>query len=145
MIAYASRRLKPSEKNYPVHKQEFLALKWAVTEKFSDYLLGSVFTAYTDNNPLTYVLRSAKLDAAGHRWFAELANYHFSICYRSGKKNLDADPLSHINWPGDSRSMRHLTWVMLFWGPSKLTFHFFPGSVVSFLLTPRCHCHSRFF
>ena len=101
VIAYASRRLKPSEKNYPVHKQEFLALKWAVTEKFSDYLLGSVFTAYTDNNPLTYVLGSAKLDAAGHRWVAELANYHFSICYRSGKLNLDADPLSRIIWPGD--------------------------------------------
>ena len=101
VLAYASRRLKPSEKNYPVHKQEFLALKWAVTEEFSDYLLGSVSTAYTDNNPLTYVLGSAKLDAARHRWVAELANYHFSICYRSGRKNLDADPLSRINWPGD--------------------------------------------
>ena len=56
VIAYASQQLKPSEKNYPVHKQEFLALKWAVTDKFSDHLLGSVFTAYTDNNPLTYVL-----------------------------------------------------------------------------------------
>ena len=56
VIAYASQQLKPSEKNYPVHKQEFLALKWVVTDKFSDYLLGSVFTAYTDNNPLTYVL-----------------------------------------------------------------------------------------
>ena len=31
VISFASRSLKPSEKNYPAHKLEFLALKWAVT------------------------------------------------------------------------------------------------------------------
>ena len=36
VISYASRRLSPSERNYPVHKLEFLALKWAVTDKFHD-------------------------------------------------------------------------------------------------------------
>jgi len=36
VLAYASRTLTPSEKNYHMHagKLEFLALKWAVTEKF---------------------------------------------------------------------------------------------------------------
>ena len=32
VIAYASRGLSRSEKNYPIHKLEFLALKWAVTK-----------------------------------------------------------------------------------------------------------------
>ena len=40
VIAFASRSLKTSEKNYPAHKLEFLALKWAVCEKFHDYLYG---------------------------------------------------------------------------------------------------------
>ena len=40
MIAYASRGLNKSEKNYPAHKLEFLALKWAISEKFNDYLYG---------------------------------------------------------------------------------------------------------
>lgn len=40
-IAFASRDLSLSERRYPVHKLEFLALKWAVTEKFHDYLYGS--------------------------------------------------------------------------------------------------------
>jgi len=94
VIAYASRSLKPSEKNYPAHKLEFLALKWAVTEKFHDYLYGCKFTVLTDNNPLTYVQTTAKLDATGHRWMASLASYDFKIRYRSGRSNAAADGLS---------------------------------------------------
>ena len=43
-------------------KLEFLALKWAVTEKFNDYLYGTKFILLTDNNPLTYALSKAKLN-----------------------------------------------------------------------------------
>ena len=68
VIAYASRGLRASECNYPAHKLEFLRLKWALCDKFSDFLYGSRFTVRTDNNPLTYVLTTAKLDATGHRW-----------------------------------------------------------------------------
>ena len=56
VVAYASRSLKPAEKNYPVHKLEFLALKWAVTDKFYNYLYGLKFEALMDNNRLTYAL-----------------------------------------------------------------------------------------
>ena len=66
VIAYASRTLTPSERNYHMHsgKLEFLSLKWAVTEQFRDYLYyAPEFVVYTDNNPLTYVLTSAKLNA----------------------------------------------------------------------------------
>lgn len=94
VIAYASRGLSKSERNYPTHKLEFLALKWAVCEKFCDYLYGSDFTVLTDNNPLTYVLTSAKLDAAGHRWLAALSTFRFNIKYRAGNTNGDADGLS---------------------------------------------------
>ena len=99
VIAYASRGLSQSERNYPAHKLEFLALKWAVTDKFHDYLYGNSFTVKTDNNPLTYVLTSAKLDATGHRWVANLSEYNFDIIYRSGPSNRDADALSRISWP----------------------------------------------
>ncbi len=90
VIAYASRGLSKSEKNYPVHKLEYLALKWAVCEKFHDFLYGTKFTVLTDNNPLVYVLTTARLDAAGHRWLAALSMYDFDIKYRVGKTNVDA-------------------------------------------------------
>ena len=97
VIAYASRTLTPAEKNYHLHsgKLEFLALKWAVTEHFRDYLYyAPKFVVYTDNNPLTYVLSSAKLNATGLRWVGELAEFNFEIKYRPGRVNIDADCLS---------------------------------------------------
>ena len=98
VIAYASRTLTKAEKNYHLHsgKLEFLALKWAVTERFRDYLISSPCTVYTDNNPLTYVLSTAKLNATGYRWVAELADFHLTIRYRPGKENCDADSLSRM-------------------------------------------------
>jgi hypothetical protein len=96
VIAYASRTLKPAEQRYATHKREFLALKWAVTEQFHEYLYGAKCTVYTDNNPLTYILTTAQLDATGHRWLANLAAYQFDIKYKPGKSNADADGLSRI-------------------------------------------------
>ena len=81
-------------RNYSSAKLELLALKWAVTEKFKDYLLGSQFTVYTDNNPLAYV-KGSKLGAAQIRWLSELALFDFDIKYRTGKSNQAADALSH--------------------------------------------------
>uniref|UniRef100_A0A3B3HGE9 Gypsy retrotransposon integrase-like protein 1 n=1 Tax=Oryzias latipes TaxID=8090 RepID=A0A3B3HGE9_ORYLA len=94
VVAYASRGLSRSEAKYPAHKLEFLALKWAVTEKFYDYLYGAQFTVVTDSNPLTYILSSAKLDATSYRWLSALSTFDFKIVYRAGKQNLDADGLS---------------------------------------------------
>jgi transposase InsO family protein len=94
IIGYASRGLSRSESRYPAHKLEFLALKWSVTEKFSDYLYGNQFTVVTDSNPLTYILTTAKLDATSYRWLAALSTFSFKLLYRPGRQNGDADGLS---------------------------------------------------
>ena len=80
--------------NYSSKKLELLVLKWAVTEKFRDYLLGSTFTVYTDNNPLTYIMTQKKLPAVEQRWVN--ASFNFSLQYRSGKENVNADILSRL-------------------------------------------------
>lgn len=56
------------------------------------------------NNTLTYITISAKLDATGHCWLSALSTYTFSLKYRSGLKNVDADALSrrsHSSHPSD--------------------------------------------
>lgn len=95
-IAYASRSLRPTERNmtnYSSMKLEFVALKWAMTEKFREYLLGQKCIVYTDNNPLSH-LTSAKLGATEQRWAAQLASFDFEVRYRSGRSNRNADALS---------------------------------------------------
>lgn len=60
------------------------------------------FIVYTDNNPLTYVMSTAKLNAVGHRWVSELADFRFEVKYRPGKANIDADTLSRLPLDIDS-------------------------------------------
>ena len=54
------------------------------------------FTICIDCNPLTYVLTTARLNATGFRWIAELTDFRFSIKYRPGSKNQVADTLSRL-------------------------------------------------
>ena len=99
VIGYASRTLNPAESKYHLHsgKLEFLALKWAITEQFGDHLFyAPSFTVYTDNNPLTYVMTTAKLNATGHRSVAALADFNFNIKYRPGRVHRDADLFSRM-------------------------------------------------
>lgn len=78
-------------------------LKWAVCENFRDYLCHAPhFFVYTNNNPLMYVLTTAELNATGHRWMSELADFSFTIKYRPGHANKDADGLSRMPMDIDS-------------------------------------------
>ena len=94
--------MNETEQRYHSNKQEFLALKWAVTEQFHEYLSPygknwNEFVVCTDNNPLTYIFSSANLDAAGQRWVARLTSYNFSLEYQKGKDNTVADFLSQMD------------------------------------------------
>lgn len=65
--------------------------KWAIVQ--IDCLYWATIQVRTDNNPLTYILTSVKLDATGHRWLTALSTYNFSLKYRPGRRNIDADSL----------------------------------------------------
>ena len=86
-VAYVSHALCGREANYHSFKLEFLALKWAVTEQFKEYLMYKPFTVCTNNNPLTYILTTPNLDAMGHRWVSALARFDFKLEYLCGADN----------------------------------------------------------
>ena len=84
LVAYGSWALTMHETNYYSTKLEFLALKWAITEHFKEYLLYQPFLVKTDNNPLTYIMTAPNCDATGHQWVSALAKYDFQLEYQKG-------------------------------------------------------------
>ena len=95
-VTFRSHELKGGEAKYHSLKLEFLALKWAITEQFREYLQYRPFTVLTDNSPFTYILKTPNLDALGHQWVAALASYNMTIKYLKGSDNKVANALSRI-------------------------------------------------
>ena len=107
-VAYASCGLKGGELKYHSSKLEFLALKWAMTEQFREYLQYQPFLVRTDNNPLTYVLTMPNLDAVRHRWVVAMGGYNFEIQYVRGSDNKVADALSCVGGHLDEDNVKEL-------------------------------------
>ena len=53
MVTYASRKLKPHEKNYPTHDLELAAIVFAL-KIWRHYLYGEKFFIYIDHKSLKY-------------------------------------------------------------------------------------------
>jgi hypothetical protein len=100
IIACASRTLKPAEKNYSVIEKECLALVYAV-KQFWHYLLGKPVIVFTNHNPLQW-LSSQKMEGKLARWALAMQEYDFTIKYRRGNQNQNADALSRH--PSDVRT-----------------------------------------
>ena len=99
-VAYASRSLAPAEKNYSQLDKEGLAIVYGV-KKFHQYLLGRHFTLLTDHKPLTYLFgehRPVPLMASARIqcWALTLAAHDYSVKYKRGQDNSNADALSRL-------------------------------------------------
>ena len=108
LVAYASQGLKGGKLKYHSSKLEFLALKWAITDQFKEYLQYQPFQVKTDNNPLTYVMTMPNLDAVRQRWVAAMAGYNFDIEYIWGADNKVTDALSHVGGRLDEDTVKEL-------------------------------------
>ena len=99
-IAYASRTLTSSEKNYPQIEKEALALVYGV-KKFHQFLYGRHFILVTDHKPLTAILGPKKglptLAAARlQRWAMFLSAYQYDLEFRTTDKHCNADGFSRL-------------------------------------------------
>ena len=99
-IAYASRPLTSSERNYAQLEKEALAMIFGV-KKCHKYLCGRTFTLVTDHKPLTSILGAQSviptLSAARLQcWALILAPYQYTLLYRKSSDHANADALSRL-------------------------------------------------
>ncbi|KAG8503904.1 hypothetical protein CXB51_001877 [Gossypium anomalum] len=93
VIAYASRQLKPHEKNYPTHDLELAAIIFAL-KIWRHHLYGERCRIFTDHKSLKYLMTQKELNLRKRRWLELLKDYELVIDYHPGKANVVADALS---------------------------------------------------
>ena len=93
MVAYASRQLKPYEKNYPKHDLELAAIMFAL-KIWRHYLYREKCFIYTDHKSLKYFPSQRKLNLRQRRWMELIKDYDCVINYHLGKANVVANALS---------------------------------------------------
>jgi hypothetical protein len=97
VVAYASRQLKPHEKNYPTHDLEFAAVVHAL-KIWRHYLIGNKCEIYTNHKSLKYIFTQPDLNLRQRRWLELVKDYNIEIHYHPGKANVVADALSRKSY-----------------------------------------------
>ena len=94
-VAYFSRKLLQREQKYSTIEKECLAIKLAI-EAFNFYLMGRTFLIETDHRSLEWLCRFKGTNARLTRWSLLLQSYSFTVKYRTGNRNGNADGLSRL-------------------------------------------------
>ena len=94
-IAFASRNLSITEKNYTTTEREGLTMVYAL-QKFRHYLLGSHFKTYTNHSALKYLVNKPMLGGRICRWLLLFQEYDFDIVVKPGRINKEPDHLSKL-------------------------------------------------
>ena len=68
---------------------------------FLPYLLGRSFTVVTDHRALAFLAQKESSNGRLARWMDVLWQFTFTIVYRPGKSNQNADALSRQAWIDD--------------------------------------------
>ena len=102
-VAYCSRKLLPRVTRYSTVEKECLAIKLA-THAFRVYLLGQKFIIQTDHRALQWLNCLKDKNARLTQWSLALQPYDFTVRYRTGTANRNADALSRAFNSDDTTS-----------------------------------------
>lgn len=95
VIAYASRSLSRTERNYSVTERECLAVIFSI-EKFRPYVEGTKFTVVTDHYSLLWLSNLKNPTGRLARWSLRLRQNSFDLIHRKGADHVVPDALSRM-------------------------------------------------
>lgn len=101
VIAYTSRTLSQSERNYATTHKECLAMIHAI-KQWRYYLYGKQFQVITDHHALCWLMKTKDHQGQLARWSLLLQEFQFTVHYESGKIHDDADCLSRYPLPAEA-------------------------------------------
>ena len=96
VIAYASRKLKVHERNYPAHDLEFATVVFSL-KIWHHYLYGVHLDVFTDHRSPSYVFSQKDLNLKQRKRLKFLKNYDMSILYHPCKADVVVDALSRLS------------------------------------------------
>ena len=97
VIAYASRQLKPHERNYPTHDLKLAAVVHAL-KQWRHYLLGNRCELYSDHQSLKYLFTQPDLNLRQRRWLEVIKDFDLGLNYQPDKANVVTDALSRRSY-----------------------------------------------
>ncbi|KAG0741236.1 hypothetical protein G6F22_005145 [Rhizopus arrhizus] len=106
-IAYESKKLSASERNYPPQERELIGILHAL-RTWRCFIDGSDYTVFTDHNPLQYLRSQKKPTPRLVRWLSEIEAYDPKIKYKPGKENGVPDALSRRDGPNCTADIEEL-------------------------------------
>ena len=93
VVAYYSKSLSKTERQYCVTRRELLAVVMGI-KHFHHYLYGTKFLVRTDHSALNWLLRFRNPEGQMARWLEVLNTYNFEVRHRPGRLHGNADGLS---------------------------------------------------
>jgi len=95
-IAFASRTLNKTEVNYNTTDKELTSIVWGI-KTYIPYLFGQNFNLIIDHRALVWLFIITDPRSRLTRWRLKLEEYQYTIHFKPGMNNTNADALSRIH------------------------------------------------
>ena len=102
-IVFISRPTLESERHWTPLDLEARSIVWSI-KRLRECLWGTTFRIFSDYKALESLAKVAEHNSRVQRWLEFLAAYNYTLAYRKGSANSNADVLSQLRLPASENN-----------------------------------------